>query len=367
MDIFAGSRCNEYTWGSIMFFKSKKLLGIDIGTNSVKVVELNVGSKSSTVLNFLMEPVPPGLVQGGEVTDPAALAGIIRAAVSKLGTKRRKAAVPIWGAAVIVKKITLPRMEEKLVAEQIQWEAEQYIPFDKSEINLEFQILNTKKNVESMDVLIVGAKKDLVFRVAEAVALADLDCEVVDVAGFALANCYHSGVGKTPGEVTGIINVGGGVTNFVVVDGGDVIFSRDIPSGGGTYTAEIQKNMGLSYEESESMKLSACMGQAAPAEIQEVISAVNESMADEVKRTFEFFQATTTDVSVQRFVVTGGASQTPGLRDAIGRALGMGLQEFNPFERIAIEGKTLNQTYLKQMAPFAAVAVGLGLREAGDR
>ncbi|MCM2281628.1 MAG: pilus assembly protein PilM [Bdellovibrionaceae bacterium] len=349
-----------------MFFSQKKILGLDIGTSSIKLAELESGRRGLTLNRFAIVPISPGLVAGGEIVDSAGVTAAIEMALRQAKTKRKHVATGMWGTSVIVKKISMPRMDENVIAEQIKWEAEQYIPFDVNEISLEHHILKSMRSGgENMDVLLVAAKQEFVFRYLETVEASGLKCSCIDVAGFALANCFEFNYGIT-GEITALLNIGAGVTNFVVVDRGEIIFSRDVAVGGHTYTSDINKSMGVSIAEAEALKISASMGQEVPEEVNSVIASTNDSVVDELRNSFEFFSATTGGASIQKFYVTGGSIYVPGLVEAVSKATGIPFEVMDPFLKVDTNHRAIPPDYLAQIKPLAAVVLGLAMRKVGD-
>ena len=170
-----------------MFFGSNLALGLDIGTTSIKMVELKKSGKSYKIMNFGMAYLPEGVIEGGSIQDPTALAEYISQLYKEKKFKAKNVAVGVFGGAVVAKKISMPLYEDNLIREQIKWEAEQYIPFDLNEVSLDFHRLKSKEEGETMEVLLVAAKQDYILRYFEAVAISGLNCSVIDVAGFALA------------------------------------------------------------------------------------------------------------------------------------------------------------------------------------
>ncbi len=349
-----------------MFFSNKKIIGLDIGTSSVKIAELEA-SRRGLVLNcFNVYPLIPGAVNGGEIVDGAAVTQAIDSVVRQSGTKRKNVATGMWGTSVIVKKISMPRMDEKVVAEQIKWEAEQYIPFDVNEISLEHHILRSMRGpTENMEVLLVAAKQEFVFRFLEVVEAAGLHCTCVDVSGFALANCFEFNYGVM-NQPTAVLNIGAGITNFVVVDKGEVIFSRDIAVGGYTYTSDLNKGMGVSLQEAEALKISASLGQEVPDEVNNVMASTSEAVIDEIRNSFEFFSATSGGLAVQKFYVTGGSIFVPGLVETLSKNTNVPFEVMDPFAKISANSKNIPPDYLMQIRPISAIALGLAMRKDAD-
>ncbi len=349
-----------------MFFASKQLIGLDIGTSSLKLAQVKITRKGTTLTRFSMMSMPPSSISGGEILNLTGISQVIKSLFSEAKVRSKNVATGMWGTAVIVKKISIPQMDGKLIAEQIRWEAEQYIPFDINDISLSHHILEKKnQSGDTMDVLLIAAKKDLVLQYAEVVSEAGYKCKTVDLNGFALANCFEMNFGINS-ETLALINIGASVTSFVVIKDGDVIFCRDIAVGGENYTSEIHKDMGLSMEEAESLKLSISSGEAVPDEIHPVISATNEMIAEEIQSSFEFFHATEVGEKISRLYFTGGGSLTPGLTDQIILMTGVEGEAFSPLKGLIKGGKSLSKAYLDQIEPFASVSIGLALRSAGD-
>jgi type IV pilus assembly protein PilM len=349
-----------------MFFKSKKVIGLDIGTSSIKIAEVDVSRSGVQLVSFGIAPTPPNCTGAGEISDTFALGRAIQSLVSEISSSRKNAATAIWGTAVIVKKITIPKMDKNLVQDQIRFEAEQYIPFDINNMSLSHMILHSDSSADTMDILLVAAQNEIVGQYSQTVEGAGLNLNILDVSGFALANTFEYNYGKFKGESIGVLNFGSTITNFVVIHNGEVIFCRDIPVGGANYTTEIHKVMGISTSESEALKLSAVSGQEVPDDVHSVISATNEFIAEEIRNSFDFLSATTNGLTLQRCYYSGGSSSTSGLMETVTRITGVKMQAFDPFLKVKTNPKKFSPEYLHQIGSFAAVVLGLATREIGD-
>lgn len=350
-----------------MFFSNKKVIGLDVGTSTIKLAELDVGRSGAKLVSFGLTPTPAGAVVGGEIMDSQSISNAIRRMLSEVKTKRRHVSTGLWGTAIIVKKITIPRMDESLVAEQIRWEAEQYIPFDVNEVNLEYKILErVNQSAETMDIILIAARQENVFRYAEIVESSGLICSILDVGGFALANCFERNYGILDGQVVGLLNIGASVINFVVFESGEVVFCRDIPVGGATYNSEIQKAMSISVEEAEALKIAYSSGQPGPEEIGKIVQSTHEIVCDEIQGSLDFFRNTSSTGSIGQCFVTGGGSRTGGLIAELSRHIGVQVEIFDPFINISYNDRVFSPDYIAQIRDFSAVAMGLGIRELGD-
>jgi type IV pilus assembly protein PilM len=349
-----------------MFFGSKKVLGLDIGTSSIKIAEMDVSKAGAQLVSFGFAPTPPSSVLAGEISDVTSVGVAVQGLVGDIRTKRKNVATGMWGTAVIVKKITIPKMDRKLIQDQIRFEAEQYIPFDINNISLAHHVLNSSSTEDTIDLLLIAAQNELVFQYTSVIEAAGMSCSLLDVSGFALANCFEANYGKFARDVIGILNFGASITNFVVIQNGDVVFCRDIPVGGLNYTNDIHKSMSISVQEAEALKLSAVSRREVPNEVHSIINSTNETITEEVRNSLDFLSATTNGLTLTRCFFTGGSSVTTGLVETVSRVTGIPFEPFNPFARIKANPKKFSQDYLNQISHFAAIAIGLGNRKAGD-
>ena len=347
-----------------MLFGKKKLIGLDIGTSSVKLAELDLSPRQVTLNGFSIVPTPPMAIINGGIAEGELVSEAVKQALSELKTKRKMIASGLCGSSVVVKRISIPRVEEGLVSEQIRWEAEQYIPYDINEVNIEYKVLNSGDSSENMEILLIAAIQDAIFKVAEIIELSGLSCTTIDIEGFALANCFERNYGQIDNGTVGIFNIGSSVTNFVILEKGEVVFCRDIPVGGGTYTSALHRAMGVSIEEAESIKMSASMGQPAPDEAAATIESTHEIILEEFKSSLEFFMNTSSSQELTQSYISGGGSRTLGLEERVKQVYGA--VRMDPLANIKCNAKKIPSSLVEQVRDFGAVALGLGLREPGD-
>ena len=349
-----------------MFFQSKKVLGLDVGSTSIKVAELDVSRNGAVLNNFVIAPTPAQAVVNGDIADPSAIAETLSGLFQSFGSKRKRVATAISGNSVIVKKVSIPPMDENMVGEQIKWEAEQYIPFDINETNLDFRILKTSSAPENMDVLIVAAKQDSIFRYTEIMESIGKSLAIVDVAGFSLANCFEKNYEVTNNSAVALVDVGGFVSSVTVLDRGEIVFSRDIMLGGSNYTSEIQKGMGLTFEEAEAMKISATQGQAVPEDLTRILNQGHQPLAEEIHGSLEFFHNSTPGATIGACYVTGGGARVTGFFQHLSQVVKIKAQPLDPFRNVRPNKNQLSPSFITQISDVCAVAIGLGLRSAGD-
>jgi len=353
-----------------MFGKSKSVVGLDIGSSAVKAVELKPAGKGFRVAAYGEEPVPADAIVDGAIIDAAAVAEAIRQVFERnKAFKGKDVCASLSGNAVIVKKITLPVMTESELGESIYWEAEQYIPFDIQDVNLDYQILDAGTGPDSrgsMEVLLVAAKKEKIGDYTGVIAQAGRTPVIVDVDAFALQNAFDVNYGLDPGQVTVLLNAGASAININILQGEQSMFTRDISIGGNAYTEAVQKELDLPHELAEQLKKGIPVDGASFEEAQPVLRAVTENVLLEVQKTFDFFKATASSDRIDRIMLSGGASRVDGFRDMLHERFNAPVEEFDPFRTIVWDPKKLGREAVEH-ASTAAVAVGLALRKVSDR
>jgi type IV pilus assembly protein PilM len=331
-------------------------------------VELKQHKRGYELRNFGMAQLPPEAIVDGVIMDSAVVVESIRNLISNLKIKNRNVATSVSGHSLITKKIQLPLMTEAELEEQIQWEAEQYIPFEIEEVNIDFQILGPLLDEEGqMDVLLVAVKKDIINDYAAVIAEAGLAVHVVDVDGFALENVFEVTYPDFLDKTVVMIDVGAGIMNINVLKNGVSTFTRDITIGGSNFTEEIQKEIGVGYEEAEILKLGGSSEHAGPEGVLEVVRMTTESLVLEIQRSLDFFSATSAEEEVHRIFLSGGSCRVPGLAMAVEERMGIPTEILNPFRGLDYPEKLFDPDYLELMGPVAAVASGLALRRTDER
>jgi type IV pilus assembly protein PilM len=357
--------------GLMQFFgKAKTVIGLDIGSSAVKAVELKASGKGYRVTAYGIETVPPDAIVDGAIIDAGAVSDAIRRVFDgNKAFKTKEVCASLSGNAVIVKKITLPVMTENELSESIYWEAEQYIPFDIQDVNLDYQILDpgTGANARgSMDVLLVAAKKEKIADYTSVITQSGRTPIIVDVDAFALQNAYEVNYGLDAGRVVVLLNAGASAININILQGDQSVFTRDISMGGNAYTEAVQKELDLPFESAEQLKKGIPVDGATFEEAQPVLRAVTENVLLEIQKTFDFFKATASSDQIDRIMLSGGASRVDGFREMVQERFNAPVEEFDPFRAVTWDAKKLGGDSV-ELAATAAVAVGLALRTMGDR
>jgi type IV pilus assembly protein PilM len=349
--------------------KAKSVVGLDIGSSAVKAVELKTVGKGFKVVAFAVEPVPPDSIVDGAIIDGGAVADAIRRLFENKAFKTKEVAASLSGNAVIVKKISLPVMTEAELAESIYWEAEQYIPFDIQDVNLDYQILNagTAGEQATMEVLLVAAKKEKIADYTGVISQAGRVPVVVDVDAFALQNAFEINYGLEPEQVVVLLNAGASAININILSGDQSLFTRDISVGGNAYTEAVQKELNLPFDTAEQAKKGLPVEGVNPDDVRPVLQTMTENVLLEIQKTFDFYKASASSDRIDRIVLSGGACRVEGFSQALSERFGSAVETFDPFRKIACEPGKLGITEPEAVAASAAVAVGLALRRAGDR
>jgi type IV pilus assembly protein PilM len=354
----------------VLFRRTKSLVGLDIGSSTIKAVELRQTGNGYRVAGIGSEAVPADSIVDGAIIDSGVVADVIRKVFENHAIRTKEVAASLSGNAVIVKKITLPLMSESELAESIYWEAEQYIPFDIQDVNLDYQVIETgveSADRGSMEVLLVAAKKEKIADYTGVISQAGRVPMIVDVDAFALQNAYEVNYGIQPGNVVVLLNAGASAININVLNGDQSVFTRDISIGGNAYTEALQKELSLPFESADLLKKGIPVEGASLEDAEPVVRAVSDNLLLEIQKTFDFFKATAASDRIDRIMLSGGASRVQGLAEALGDRFEAPVETFNPFRQVVFDTKKLGQDLKDELALTTAVAVGLALRRVDDR
>lgn len=353
------------------FGPSRQLLGLDIGSSAIKLVQMREQKGKYVLQKFGIKLLEPEVIVDGTVMDAARVVTAIKELLQESNVKLKNVAMSISGHSVIVKKISLPPMPDEELEGQVKLAAEQYIPFDINEVNLDFHVLNPLEQSEDgqaqMEILLVAAKKEKVNELTELVKGAGLSPVVLDVDAFAIENMYGINYETSPDEVVTLVNIGASVMNVNILKGGMSLFTRDISLGGNRYTESIQRDLGVSYEEAEAAKVGVRREGLDPESVAAVIDGVNAEVVSEVARSVDYFKSSNPEGEVSKIVMCGGSARVTGLMQQLGDRMGVGVELANPFNQIDTTAGKFDPDYLASVSSQAAVGVGLAIRAVGDR
>jgi type IV pilus assembly protein PilM len=341
----------------------KNLVGLDIGSSAVKAVELARKGPALQLLNLGFENLQTDTIVDGQIMELNNVSNVIAHIFSEHQIRTTRVAAGVSGHSVIVKNIVLPHMSDEELQESFSWHAEEHIPFDIGDVNLDYEL--TSRSSESLHVLMAACKSDKINNVKQAIQLAGKQPVVIDIDAFALQNCYEVNYQPRQGEIVALLNVGAATMNINILNGTRSIFARDASVGGSQYTGLLQKELGISFEQAESVKRGMALPEGVePKPIQPIIEAVSETLALEVKKTFDFYRTTAqeSEVTIQKILLAGGGSKLPGLPEFLAERFDIPVEVFDPFRQIEVDATKFDPDYMREIVPEMAVAVGLALR-----
>lgn len=351
----------------------KNLVGVDIGSSSIKVCQLKESRKGVTLQKVGFAPLPPQTIVDGQVMDASTLVSTLQSVFQQAKIKQKEVALSVSGQNVIIRKITVPMMTASELEEQIHWEAEQHIPFDIKDVQVDYQVLRRRPEASQMDLLLVAAKRDHITDYASMAREAKLKPVVVDIDAFTVQNIFEQSRGLPPDQTLALINVGASLSTLNIVAGGVSAFTREIANGGNVITEEIQKQMNVPYEQAEAYKCGGTGAQPSPGQsgetsmvpqqVVQIVEAVTDSIAAEIQRSLDFYMATSGESEITRIFVTGGTANLAPLAQAIERRSRVPVEIWSPTEKITVEGRDIDQVLLRTRAAQLAVALGLALRK----
>jgi len=351
----------------MLFSKKKELIGIDVGSTSIKLVQLREAKSGYELDSLGIASLPPEAIVDNTLMDSSAVADCIRSLVEGLAVRKvREAASSVSGNSVIIRKVQMPAATDEELESEILWESEQYIPFDIQDVNVDFQILPQGDDDPSkMNVLLVASKKDIINDYQSVFAEAGLKLVVVDVDAFAVQNAFEMNYDVNPEDVLALVNIGANMMNITVVKDGISLFNRDVQMGGSLYTEEIQKKLGTSSDEAERMKVSA--GAGSSQSLLDAITKINDTISLEIRRSLDFYNSNALEGKISRLYLAGGGAKTLNLAETIGERLSLPVEIVNPFSKIKWDEKKFEPDFVAEIAPIMSVAVGLAARRLGDK
>ena len=346
-----------------LFKKAKPLVGLDIGSSSLKAVELIKFKKSYQLSGFAYEALSPDAVVDGAIMDAPAIAESIKKSFLAAKFKAKGVATGVSGHSVIVKRVVVPAATPDDVETSIEIDAEQYIPFDITEVNLDYQVVGpgtTSTEDAGMEVVLVAAKKDKIQNHTAVITQAGRTADVVDIDAFALQNAFEANYTVDSKAPVALLNIGASLMNINITKGGMPLFIRDVSVGGNQYTDILQKELQLSFQEAEDLKLGKTGGSEAEM-VQPLLESITEMLIMEVQKTFDFFRETYPSETISQVLISGGASRMLGLPEKIQETFGYPTEILDPFKSITI-GPKVDAERVTSLGPALTVAVGLALR-----
>jgi type IV pilus assembly protein PilM len=342
---------------------NKSMVGVDIGSSSVKAVELQGKGSDFQLVSLGYESLEPDSVVDGQIMELNTVSNAIASIFNEHKIKTNRVAAGVNGHSVIVKNIVLPQMSQDELQESFAWHAEEHIPFDISDVNLDYHV--TESHEDAIHVLMAACKRDKVANLKQVIQLAGKQPAVIDVDAFALQNCYELNYDPQPTDVVALLNIGASTTNINILVGNRSVFTRDATFGGNQYTSLLQKELGLTFEHAEQIK----RGMPLPENLEHrdiapILETVSDILALEIQKTMDFYRATVEDggSAVEKILVSGGGSKLTGLIEFLAKQFEIPVEIFDPFRKIKVDSRGFDPEYMREVVPEMAIAVGLALR-----
>jgi type IV pilus assembly protein PilM len=336
-------------------------VGLDIGSHAVKVCQMAKTDTGYQLLGLGSNVLPAGTVEDGTLQEPEVVAKEIAALMKNLKIKQKKVAISISGYSVIVKKINLAVMDEKVLEGYIQNEVGQYIPFDIEDVYLDYHDLKTNtENYDRTDVMLVAAKKEVIDGYLAMLDSIGLQAVIVDVDGFALENAYEANFALNENVV--LIDIGATKMSINIIFQGVSVLARDVVVGSRQLTEQIQDRLGVSMEDAEALKIGLIPAEEKQKEMEDIFISTGTQWAMEIKKAIDLYYNNHPDAPLSKLILSGGGARVTGLASFLNEEIGIPAEIFNPFERVEVDSKKIDAEYLKYMAPEMAIAVGLAIR-----
>ena len=342
---------------------NKSMVGVDIGSSSVKAVELQGKNGNFELVSLGYEGLQPDSIVDGQIMELNSVSNAISNIFNEHKIKTTRVAAGVNGHSVIVKNIVLPQMTNEELQESFAWHAEEHIPFDISEVSLDYHV--TGGSADAINVLLAACKHDKIANLKQAIQLAGKQPAIIDVDAFALQNCYELNYDPQPNQIVALLNIGASTTNINILSGIRSVFTRDATFGGNQYTSLLQKELGLTFEQAERVK----RGMPLPEEVEQreiepILETVSDILALEIQKTMDFYRATVEDgdSAVQKILISGGGSKLKGLVEFLSKRFEVPVEVFDPFRKIKIDSRGFDPEYMSEIVPEMAIAVGLALR-----
>ena len=348
----------------MLFGKKKSVAGLDIGSSSIKMVELEGKAGGLSLVGLGFENLPDDTIIDGQIMELNVVSDVIQNVCANHQVSAANVVTGVSGHSVIIKNIVLPPMSREELEESIDWHAEEHIPYDLADVSLDYHV--TGSSSDAMNVLIAACKRERIDNIRQAVQLAGKTPVVIDVDTFALQNCYEANYEPDESQVVALLNIGASTMNVNIVKGTRSLFSRDITVGGSQFTDVLQRSLGLSFQQAEAVKRGVANAAEGVDEksIEPLMTNVTEIVAMEIQKTFDFYRATTEDnqTVVQKILISGGGSKLQGLAGDLSARLELPVEVLDPFRNIKVDSSRFDPEYISEIMPEMAVAVGLAMR-----
>lgn len=337
-------------------------VGLSIGASSIKVAQLKKTKTSWKLEKFSNVPLTETPSEHREISNVVSTVQAIQQAMSEAGVSSKEVCSAITGSGIIIKALTLTIADMKELQDQVFWEAEQYIPFDISEVVIDYFVTKQGKD-NQVEVILVAVKKEYLEQYMGVIEEAGLKPAIIDAEVFAIQNTYETNYPVSDTQASLLVDIGALSSKIMICSGGVPFFTKDTPFGGAAITAEIQRELKLpSMHDAESLKVSTNL----PHEVSEVVARMCHVLGTELRKSIDFYSASSLGPPINSILLSGGGARAAHLSKIIEDNTGVPTQLLNPFLRIEVDSKKFSDDYLSSIACEAVVPIGLAIR-AGDK
>jgi len=344
-----------------LFSRAKTTVALDIGSGLIKLVAITHSAGEPVLSKVAYTSVVDDAIVEGEIMDPGIVADAIRGLMSSAGIKTKHVVIAVGGRDVIIKKISMDRMKEAEAREVIRWEAEQHVPFDMENVELDFQILDPEGEGLQMTVLLVAAKRELVENKVSLLAEVGLQPSIIDVDAFALHNAFEVNYPEAMSGVVGLVNIGHEMTNINILEDGIPVLTRDLPLGTRRFREDMQRERGLSAEEADNL----LQGFERSEVLEPFLETRGEELAVGIERAAAFLQSASRWAGgISRLYTIGGGGRIPGLNRVLADRLRLPVELANPLEKLRVAEGVFDTMNVDEVAPLLMLPIGLALRTA---
>ncbi len=351
------------------FAQNDGFVALDIGSSSIKMVEAVVEKSGYRLLNLGIIPLPAKVIQNNMVVDQPAAADAVRRLIQENGVKATKVISAVPGRAAIMKKVQMPRQEDDELEANVEFEANNVIPENLENVNLDFQVINVVDGGSKIEVLLVAVKKEIVNSYTDVIEAAGLTPEVMDVDYFALENMYEATYGaESGGGMVGLIHLGARYTSITLLQNGLSTFTGDLPIGGEEFTDSLRRELNITAESAEAFKLTGRLEDKKGLDLAATLRPMAENLVDEIRRTVSLYGSVGSEETdrLKTVYISGGTGKLLGLRELLEERMGVTVHLTEPFHGFSV-GKNIDRTFLMESGPFFAVGAGLSIRRPGDK
>jgi len=337
------------------------VVGIDIGTNSIKIVELEEVGTTYKLKNIGESPIAQGVITNKVIQNSNIVSNILSSLLEDMGIQADDAAVSISGNPVVLKRVSLPAMSSAELKKSIKWEFEQLSSNGIQEFNYDYQVIDTQNSKDRIDVLIVAVNKIIAKQYLSILSAVGLNPVLIDLDVFSLATMYQENYPDSEGLVA-LVNIGASVTNILILQNGEAVFARDLLIGGDVYSQAIMTEMDLTYDQAEEVKHSQSAGFTSHV-VDQLANDFMKSISAEIKETTDYYSGAHSQEKVKRIMISGGTAMLPGLKEMISELTQSYVGVINPFRNIVLSEDIFDPEYVEDISPKMCIAAGLALNK----